>query len=76
MNWNPGNLEITKYLIEHGANIEAIDNEGKTPLILSSFNGKMEVTKYLVEKGANLEAKKNNGWTPLISSSFNGNLEY
>jgi len=44
-----GHLDIAKYLIENGANINA-DN-GK-PLILASENGHLEVVQYLIKSGA------------------------
>lgn len=31
--WNPGQLEIVKYLIEKGANKEAKNRDGLTPLL-------------------------------------------
>ena len=33
-----------------GANIEAVDEEGMTPLINAIIKGNLEVVKYLVEK--------------------------
>lgn len=40
LNWIPGNLEVTKYLIEHGADVNAAgNNRGNTPLHYSSENG-------------------------------------
>ena len=49
-------IDIVKYLLEKGANTEAIDYEGKTPLHIAR---NIDTAKYLVEKGADLEAKDN-----------------
>ena len=49
--WN--NFQIVQYLIEKGDNIEANDNEQKTPLHLASFYGKTDIVRYLDSKGAN-----------------------
>ena len=49
-----GHLQIVKYLVEHGADIHAFDDN---VLIAASTNGRYDVVKYLVEKGANIHAK-------------------
>ena len=63
-----GRLTVVKYLIAHGANIEAKDNakinSGSTPLHIASYYGKIEVVKYLLSIGANKDAKTNSGYTP------------
>lgn len=38
-NWIVGKLDVTKQLVESGANIEAKDKNEATPLHLSSENG-------------------------------------
>ena len=61
-----GDMEKIKFLIEKGADIEAKNNYGNTPLILTSRYGHIEVVKFLIEKGADIEAKDNYGETSLI----------
>ncbi|EAY06454.1 ankyrin repeat protein, putative [Trichomonas vaginalis G3] len=70
-----GNLDVVQYLISVGANKEAKDNDGYTPLIWASQNGKLDVVQYLISVGANKEAKDNSGYTPLIHASFQGHLK-
>lgn len=43
MNWNLGHLEITKYLIEKGSDINAKDNDGMTALHYSSLCGNWNI---------------------------------
>jgi len=43
-----GHLKIVKYLVEHGANIHAKDDEA---LKKSAYQGHLEVVKYLVKNG-------------------------
>lgn len=39
LNWIPGKLEIVKYLVEKGAEINSRSNTGKTALYLSASQG-------------------------------------
>jgi ankyrin repeat protein len=59
-----GNLEIVKYLVEHGADVHAGDDEA---LHLSSNNGHLEIVEYLVEHGADINVA-------LFASSEHGHL--
>lgn len=58
-------LEIVKYLIEHGANINAKDEDGNTALMWASLSRNLEFVKYLIENGADVNIKNNNGKTAL-----------
>ena len=48
-----GDFEVVKYLVEHGADIHAYDDEA---LRWSAASGHLKVVKYLVEHGANIHA--------------------
>ena len=56
-------LEVAKALVEHGANIDACDLDGETPLIYHSSKGRVDIVKYLLSVGANKEAKNDFGET-------------
>jgi hypothetical protein len=60
-----GDLEKVRRLLENGANIEAKDSGGMTPLYIASINGHANIVKLLLEKGTNIEAKEEGGNTPL-----------
>ncbi|MCA9487373.1 MAG: ankyrin repeat domain-containing protein [Nanoarchaeota archaeon] len=45
-------FEIVKYLVESGANVNAVDNEGKTALDYAIEEENQEVIDYLISKGA------------------------
>jgi ankyrin repeat protein len=52
-------------LLEHGANVGAVDNEGRTPLHAAAEGGKVKVVRVLLEHGANVDAVDNEGRTSL-----------
>ncbi|MDR2598188.1 MAG: ankyrin repeat domain-containing protein, partial [Holosporales bacterium] len=58
---NP-NLKKMQDLIHHGADVNAKDDTGQTPLHVCR---NVQAAKLLVENGADLEAEDNNGFTPL-----------
>jgi ankyrin repeat protein len=65
--------EVVKYLVEHGADIEAKVHywyDSSTPLMLASYKGAFEVVKYLIEQGADVNAKSDIlGQTALLNAA-------
>src|SRR5574343_425992 len=57
-------------LLQNGANIEAKDSVGLSPLMIASYNGHTECVRVLLGAGANIEAKANEGNTALIVAAF------
>jgi len=59
-------VEVLKYLVSHGADVNAKEFYGNTPLhVAAEFNSNVEVLKYLVSQGADVQAKNNDGIAPL-----------
>ena len=56
-----GKTEDVIELVRAGANLEAKDMYGRTPLMIAANNGNAEAVRALVKAGANLEAKDGNG---------------
>lgn len=67
--------EIIRELIASGAEINTIDMDGNTPLLLAINNKNLETVKSLISLGANVNYKniKSNGETPLLLASKGGN---
>jgi len=61
-------VQTAKYLVEHGADVNARGQFGWTPIHAASYQGLNEVISYLVSKGANINAKDDFGQTPLSIS--------
>ena len=55
----------SQYLCEQGADKEARDEDGWTPLRTASYNGHLPVVQYLCDQGADKKARNGIGWTPL-----------
>lgn len=67
-----GHTEIFKILINHGANIHARDNYGRTVLIWAALHGTEEVVALLCEMGADPKIKDKGGNTALIKAKNKG----
>ena len=56
---------MVKALADRGANLEATDDIGWTPIFSAARSGHLEVVKELADRGASLEATDNKGQTPI-----------
>lgn len=72
-----GSFSDIKEFIAQGADVNAADEAGDTPLMkMIVYSRPLEEIKYLVENGANVEAANNEGDTPLMKATMhNGAYE-
>jgi ankyrin repeat protein len=70
-----GYLEVVKLLLEMGADVNIIDDDGRTPLNCALKNRHVEVAKLLLDEGADVNIPNNSGWTPLNYASEDGHVE-
>lgn len=66
--------EVVKLLVSVGADLNAQNIYGQTPLFLSIENQREEMRKFLMSSGANPDIATHSGWTPLMRAVFDGNL--
>ena len=58
-------MEIAKFLIEKGADINMKNRDGSTPLHSAAFLGRTEIAELLIQKGADVNPKNHREETPL-----------
>ena len=69
-----GDLAAVKKFIADGAEVNAADNSGRTPIIEAAWAGHLDVVKCLVEKGAAVDTADNAGYTALMRACEEGDL--
>ena len=69
-----GHLAICRLLIDKGAQVEAKDSGGHTPLHQAARQGHVEIVRLLCDRGADIEARDNDGWRPLHYAAINGHI--
>lgn len=67
--------DIAKLLIEHNANINLTDEDGKTVLMYAVKAKKWDIVDFLIERGENIKAKNKDSKTILMYAAKSGNLE-
>jgi uncharacterized protein len=72
-----GHLAVTRYLIEHGADINAsaTNGSGYNALTGAVASGHTEIVRWLLEHGANPNYRYGAGYSPLLTAAANGHLE-
>jgi ankyrin repeat protein len=59
-------------LLDKGADIEAKDKDGWTPLLYAAVTMHEAIVRMLLDKGADVEAKNEDGRTPLLYAAERG----
>lgn len=70
-----GPSEISRLLIQAGAEVNTRNWEGWTPLNMASDNGHLDVVRLLLDHGADVDSPNNKGRAPLHSAVNNGRFD-
>ena len=70
-----GELDMAKFLLAHGADVDATMEDGVTYLMMVAGMGKLYMVKFLVAEGANIKARNVDGHTPLMLAEGKGHLD-
>ncbi len=69
-------LDTVKMLVENGAEVDAIDGKGRTPLFIACAAGNVGIVKYLFENGASITYREpNKGAYPIHEACYWDNSE-
>jgi quinoprotein dehydrogenase-associated probable ABC transporter substrate-binding protein len=68
-------IDRVRYLIAHGAHVDARDGEGYTPLINATRFGFVEVATFIAEHKADVNLGDRNDWTPLLYAAWQDSPE-
>ena len=67
-----GHIDIVRYLVSQGTNIEIKRKDDWTPLHVACKNGHYKVVEFLISKGAEINSIQNEGCTPLYIAAQKG----
>ena len=70
-----GQLEVTRILLLHRTDYNALNNKGQTPLHLALAGGHINVAQLLLEHGVDVDVLDDDGQTPLHLASAGGHFD-
>ena len=59
MGVSAGKAHIVELLLQNGANIETVDDEGRSALLIATYKGHLRVVELLLEAAANIHVIDN-----------------
>ncbi|CVL07664.1 related to Ca2+/calmodulin-dependent protein kinase Ibeta2 [Fusarium mangiferae] len=70
-----GDIDMVRLLVDRGIDVNAPDENGRTPLHLSATIGNVEMARVLCEGGAVIETTNESGHTPLQVAAMKGHTD-
>ena len=69
------NMQVAEFLIDRKADLNVVNNDRHTALVLAINNNNTEIARLFVEKGAKLDIADRNGYTALMWAIEKENVE-
>ena len=70
-----GGVDTLTQLIDQGADIEAQDQTGETPLTIAALAGHKHAVELLIERGAEVNGRNRGGFTAVHAAAYGGHLD-
>ena len=70
----PKHVKAVQILLKHGANVDIVNKQGKTPLLIAAQAGQIEAITLLLKHCANIDHADNQGTTALMIAADRGDL--
>ena len=69
-----GRIDAVKGLLDQGADLAALDDDGETPLTAAALAGQTATVKLLVARGADIKGRNKGGFTALHAAAYTGHV--
>ena len=70
-----GHTSAVTLFLNHGVAVNAVDTNGRTPLIEAVFGGHIDTVEELLKRGADVNAQDRDGWTALMEAGSKGRAD-
>ncbi len=67
--------DLVKCLVEHGADVDAVDSDGRTALMFAVLSENLKVIEFLIGSGADINKVDNKGFSALIFAVMLNNVD-